>query len=765
MRKKNYTYISLLMQLLMFSQLISNELFAQDTSFNKPYYIGRFSQAFDTYDQTRCITNDYHKPIYIHDSLNYVISNGEYIKNYEHIKQEYAMGGAMYYVVKLDTPMKLGVQTSHIPLKMNGVYLHIAIKRFNRYFVIYSGLGNGTKTLEDILEQGLDLNQNLYDDAGKLHVNNSFNLYPDIYYIIVSGFAFRHGNVSDGCMQLRIYGEPIDPNDSTINFLSIDSKLQLPQTPEDSATIEDTNREENNKLNLSDRNSYIYSVTYTSKDTTRYLENIKYYDGLGRLKQIIDRNATPTFKDIVKAYEYDMEDRMTREWLPISVINNNEGNYINMDILSSQSNNYYQDSAYTDFNYNFLPFNRNYMITKPGRSYKEWYRATKNNYLFNKGQNGDLACMMLTCSNSQEILITKNGYYTNGELYVQKEITEENAVSYTFTNKNGQTLLVRQIKNQETYDTYYIYDDYGNLRVVFPPLASDKIKIDATQLNINSETCKKFAYLYTYDDFNRCVWKKLPGVEPFYYIYDAADQLIFTQDGEQRLKGEWAFSIPDFLGRVCLTGVYKNTGIIQSNFSDKVITATYSENNSYGYEINNFSLQSEFYIWTINFYDNYKWASNFPELIYDEAKENEYGKLYGKVTTSSHHMGLLTGVATRLFDNSNRFLYSAMYYDDRGRLIQSSSQNHLGGVDRVYSAYNFIGQPIKNLSKQKVSVNGKELITTELQTYRYDHAGRLKENRHQLNGTNQIMAILNEYDEIGRLKSVERNVYKETTIP
>lgn len=70
---------------------------------------------------------------------------------------------------------------------------------------------------------------------------------------------------------------------------------------------------------------------------------------------------------------------------------------------------------------------------------------------------------------------------------------------------------------------------------------------------------RQYAYIYRYDGFNRCIYKKLPGCEPVYYIYDKAGRLILSQDGEQRSKGEWMFTLPDILGRTVLSGICKNS--------------------------------------------------------------------------------------------------------------------------------------------------------------------------------------------------------------
>ena len=69
---------------------------------------------------------------------------------------------------------------------------------------------------------------------------------------------------------------------------------------------------------------------------------------------------------------------------------------------------------------------------------------------------------------------------------------------------------------------------------------------------------QKYAYIYHYDKYNRCIYKKLPGCDSVYTIYDAADRPVFTQDGEQRKRNEWFFSIPDGFGRVVLSGICKN---------------------------------------------------------------------------------------------------------------------------------------------------------------------------------------------------------------
>ena len=73
------------------------------------------------------------------------------------------------------------------------------------------------------------------------------------------------------------------------------------------------------------------------------------------------------------------------------------------------------------------------------------------------------------------------GFYAPNELY--KTITKDenwkpgtnynndgsNNTTEEFKNKQGQVILKRSFNNKKWHDTYYVYDDYGNLTFVLPP--------------------------------------------------------------------------------------------------------------------------------------------------------------------------------------------------------------------------------------------------------------------------------------------------------
>lgn len=61
-------------------------------------------------------------------------------------------------------------------------------------------------------------------------------------------------------------------------------------------------------------------------------------------------------------------------------------------------------------------------------------------------------------------------------------------------------------------DTYYVYDDLGQLIYVLPPNASDALNTDGSW-NRTHSVLALYGYIYTYDARGNCTNKKLPGID------------------------------------------------------------------------------------------------------------------------------------------------------------------------------------------------------------------------------------------------------------
>lgn len=522
--------------------------------------------------------------------------------------------------------------------------------------------------------------------------------------------------------------------------------------------------------------NYILTRTYTKEDASRYLDQVQYFDGLGRPVQAVQRGITPDAMDLVSIQEYDAFGRESNAWLPGKVTTANNGAFVALETAKgyTKASNAADQKPYSVPVYEASPLSRVLKQFGPGQDWQDNGKAVTTGYLTNTAKTGtsltvadSLVCAQYTSTDTRTtISVSRSGNYAAAQLYITRMKDEDGNTSYEFKDKLGQVVLTRQVNAGTLLDTYYIYDSFGNLRVVLPPMVSET-SASGTWTDATA-SWQQYAYLYKYDDRNRCIWKKLPGCEPIYYVYDKADRLIFTQDGEQRAKGEWLFSIPDAFGRPVLTGICKNTlDYAADPLKNVVVSASWSKaTNTYkGYTITGITLTLRAVL-SANYYDNYEFMglNSIPantDANFKYTAESGYGTWYGTDYTDANkykNKGLLTGTLTTRYQSDGAialdYLYSVMYYDNKARIIQSKSTNHLGGIEKEYIAYNFTGQPTKKMHIH--SATGKNTLT-EVYTYSYDHAGRLLTTTHQLtDGTavkGQVTLAENSYDDLGRLKT------------
>ena len=441
--------------------------------------------------------------------------------------------------------------------------------------------------------------------------------------------------------------------------------------------------------------SHNYVRTRSMLDETggKYLDKVEYYDGLGRPFQTVLKKVTASNSNLVTLQEYDVAGRAVNSWLPIV----SSAEYVAPAAFkSSAPSNYGNDSRpYGQPVYEASPLNRTVKEYGPGAAWHGGH-SVNTDYLANSTANAQLNCINYSVSSAGAL--TSNGSYASGQLSVVKTTDEDLNVSYTFTDKMGHVVLTRQMKGSETHDTYYVYDDKGNLCFVLQPMYQSSANLD------------QYAFQYKYDGRNRCIWKKLPGAGYVEMVYDNADRLVFSQDGNQRAlsTGNWMYYKYDGLNRLTEQGTCTN----------KVTTSG-----------TNVLVQ--------HFYDSYAFRSqagfnnsNFP----DDASGNGKGALTASVAT--------------VLGSSNK-IYTAYYYDIKGRVVKTVQSNPLGGYDVAATVYTFTNKPATVTHTHTAS--GKT-TRTEVYTYSYDHADRLLKVEHTLGGTKITLADY-AYDNLGRLQS------------
>uniref|UniRef100_UPI00293BD4E8 RHS repeat domain-containing protein n=1 Tax=Bacteroides uniformis TaxID=820 RepID=UPI00293BD4E8 len=108
----------------------------------------------------------------------------------------------------------------------------------------------------------------------------------------------------------------------------------------------------------------------------------------------------------------------------------------------------------------------------------------------------------------------------------------------------------------------------------------------------------------------------------------------------------------------------------------------------------------------------------------------------------------LTASVATVLGSSNK-IYTAYYYDIKGRVVKTVQSNPLGGYDVAATVYTFTNKPATVTHTHTAS--GKT-TRTEVYTYSYDHADRLLKVEHTLGGTKITLADY-AYDNLGRLQS------------
>ncbi|MFV0327753.1 MAG: RHS repeat-associated core domain-containing protein [Bacteroides xylanisolvens] len=478
------------------------------------------------------------------------------------------------------------------------------------------------------------------------------------------------------------------------------------------------------------------------------LQSVEYIDEWGRALQKVQIGITPLLKNLATYQEYDLMGNPNKAWLPV-VFKGYKGHFLPLDSVRKRSIDTYdgEQYGYSLDVFENSPLHRLIVRYAPGVS---WVGDPSGHKFSYDVISSTSICRYVVADGGNDTIVNIRlaGMYGVGELFVESEKDEDSKEIIIYTDKLGRRVLEER---EGRHYTYYVYDDHSRLRAVLPPQLSDSLTtVGCMWSNVSSKLVRQYAYLYNYDGKGQCSHKYLPGTSWSYYYYDQSGELILTQDDNLRKKGECMFTIPDAHGRIALSGICRNSCSFAFNPLEDVIVRAVSDNQTHilkGYDISGIILSSPI-VEIANYYDDYKFMGKNGIPKFDgSVLSSEFINGYG-ICKSENLVGHQTGQLIRLEDGT--YCSQAKYYDERNRIVQCHSTNHLGGSDRMWYAYNFSGEVIKR--KKDHSVPGKEVLS-EYYTYYYDHAGRLYDVYHQLNENKRIRLIANEHDELGRIEN------------
>lgn len=497
-------------------------------------------------------------------------------------------------------------------------------------------------------------------------------------------------------------------------------------------------------------------------------QNITYFDGLGRPIQSIAIGQGANGEDIITPMQYDGFGRQEKEFLPY--VSANGGNsYPKIDptaaitaVQGFYSSDKYENTAnpFSQKQYELSPLNRVLKQAAPGTS---WAMGSgheiKLDYQTNKSADGVKLYKAITTWQAgqglYEISFSDAGTYAENELYKTVTFDENSAANPSessgstveFKNKEGQVVLKRTYDSGEKHDTYYVYDIYGNLTYVLPPKVASAI---------NDDVLNGLCYQYKYDNRNRLVEKKLPGKQWEFIVYDKLDRPVATGPAFSPFKDEnaegWLITKYDAFSRPIYTGWYNQSSnsVIRKSLQDaqnlatvlfetKQTSGTIDEIPAY---YSNTIEPINFRLLTVNYYDNYAYpnAPSIPTKIEDQ-----------DVLTNAK--GLATGSWTRVLTTALAKLgeTTTTVYDDNGKPIRTTIQNHYDGYTSTDSKLDFTGKALFTITRHKRTSGDVELVVRE--EFTYSAQDRLLTHTHQINGGTVQLLASNKYDQLGQLES------------
>ena len=485
-------------------------------------------------------------------------------------------------------------------------------------------------------------------------------------------------------------------------------------------------------VNMSDRygiltvtplDKYTGAASLLKTNGVRSLTDVSYGDGFGGVSQKIHVGITPQGKDLTESYEYNSLGNLQSRTLPVPVLSEGaSGNY--KQILKSAQEYYGHSNVCSRFAYEAS--HRSLLLKEFGVG-DEWTgKAVSKKYSCNLESIPAQRCKRYLVSAGGE-LVESDSPYADGSLRGIRSEDEDGNMHWEFYNSENQLVLSRILDGDTFFDTYFVYDEYGNLVFVLPPGYQDHPDLDL------------YAYIYRYDYLDRLVYKKLPGCAPSYLVYDAAHRLVFSQDGCQRNDSLWSFFVYDVYGRVVVEGECSNSDKHVRTAGETVVLGTLMEGDTglaySGYQ-SSFDLVDPC-VYVVNYYDTYDFRTRngFSAYNFPEGTVSATGNLTGSILCTH---------------GSSGFIYSADYYDINKRIVKSLSSRVNGGMDTYATEYSFQGSPLSVLHTHRDS-SGYSL--TERYTYTYDHSSRLTRVSHQYDNNPSVLLLEHAYDELARLQT------------
>ncbi|WP_212003401.1 DUF6443 domain-containing protein [Chitinophaga sp. HK235] len=528
---------------------------------------------------------------------------------------------------------------------------------------------------------------------------------------------------------------------------------------------------------LSTGNNFIVETTIKTTGVTnqadaealpanRKASTVTYIDGFGRPLQKVIIQGSPELKDMVTPFYFDSYGNNTPIYLPYTDLNGSNFGSLRTTAFHDQSTFYkpsntsVEDIAKDSLPITVLlfntPLNELWAQGGPGANWNPYvgHPAFTISSIVHEVWDSLLYRWLIT-SDSGAVPTLSEWQFAEANKITSTDPDGNRTIDLFDIDYNH--TLRRKYADTVAIDTHYSYDDFNRLRYIITPEGTKQLghgRFPWTAWTVDSVPGIKepFCYYYEYDGRGRVIREKKPGVDLVEMVYDAKDRLVYKRDGNLLAKGQWLYYLYDNFDRITATSIMV-TNNSRNAMQEKVNTYVYDS------IIGNLIIPLPDYtpirLLTMNGYDNYGAdpTLSHPFVPTEMTKLQSGNSSTADIaTTSSKHTGGLKCFELKWVLDSTLMLHTTYYYDDKGRIIQTISENLYGGTDIKSIRYDFEG---KILSTYDHYNNPKSTVTPELKilTVRYyDAVGNLTRIDKQLNDSGPLKTIVQlRYNTLGQL--------------
>lgn len=473
--------------------------------------------------------------------------------------------------------------------------------------------------------------------------------------------------------------------------------------------------------------NYVKTETFLDSNGTRKVTSIQYFDGIGRPNLSATNGLNTINKYVYTLQTYDLDGKVSETWLPVYDNTQSVPTYYTYNQFKSlSSSTYYNDThAYRKNIYDGL--GRITAVDVEGDTCRNNGIQVKKRY----DTNSDFSVKKYTTPVDGDYTLIKNGYHPKGSLTMEETEDEDGYKTQVYSDLRGLVVLERRIGDSENHDTYYVYNDLGQLRYVLTPeYQDDPHKADQ-------------GYEYRYDNRGRVIKKIMPDCNAIQFWYDNNNRLICVKDPNLTEKGLSRFMLYDIYGRLAIEGTCSNFNYNHLSYTVNMLTSGNGFQGT-GYNYNYPHAITHPMIQKVYYYDNYNFLTT--SIVSGSGLSSNFTR-----NNPSSANGLQTGNIIRTTEDE--LLFCATYYDSKGRPIDIRQSHINNRITMTTTSYSFTDKPT-NITTTLIDGNS-QVTLTENNTYSQNGDFLINTTLKWDNGTEKSIAQYS-YDKLGRIITYTR---------